>query len=138
MVGLSNLAEGRSLTDTLINGFGAMNTFQASFADVNVKRSFFHLLIWNNVQNIGFSLRCVEEPGSPLQLQMLTTLPFILPQDVVWEFEVACNEIKRNFGDVAEELLVQFEDTCIGKFCINSPKSNIMLSIEFWKHAPSH
>ena len=42
MVGLSNLTEGRSLTDILINGFGAMNTFQASFADVNVKRSFFH------------------------------------------------------------------------------------------------
>ena len=42
----------------------------------------------------------------PVQLRMLTALRFFPSQLVVRELAAVCNDIKRNLGDDAEELLV--------------------------------
>ena len=88
--------------------------------------------MWKDVQNIELQVRYVKEPDFPLQLRMLTTLVFRLPQDVIQGFAAVCNE-RRNFGDVAEGLLAYFEHTYIDRFFLDTPIGNLMFSIIAWK-----
>lgn len=55
----------------------------------------------------------MKEPEFAFQQQMLTALVFRSTQDIIWGFAAVCYEIKRNFGNVAEEQLVYFEETCL-------------------------
>ena len=68
----------------------------------------------------------MEEPEIALQLRMLTALGFFPPQHVVREFAAVCNEVRRNLGDDAEELLVNFEDTGIGRFPFHASRDDPM------------
>ena len=133
MVAMGNLSNGRSPSDILIDfERGAISDIRANSANANVKGCFFHLRsnVWKHLQNIGLQVKYVEQPEFALQLRMLTALAFLPPQDVVRGFAAICNNIRRNFGDVTEQLLVYFEDTYIGRFCVDAPRVNPMLSIE--------
>ena len=135
MIAISNLTNGRFPTDILIDfKRGAINDIEAIFANANVKGCSFHCCsnVWKHVQNVGLQVRYVEEPGFALQLRMLTALAFLPPQDVVRGFVAVCIEIRRNFGNVAGELLAYFEDTYVGRFRLNAPRNNPILSIELW------
>ena len=83
--------------------------------------------VWKHIQNAGLQVRYVEEPEFSLQLWM-----FLLPQDVIQGFVAFWIEIKTNFGNVADGLLVYFVDTCVGKFCLNALRNNPIFSIELW------
>ena len=68
-----------------------------------------------------------------LQLRMLTSLAFFPPQDIVREFSAVSNENRKSFGNIAEELLVYFEDTYFGRFRLDAPRGNPVFLIELWK-----
>ena len=76
-------------------------------------------------------ISAMEEPEFDLQLKMLTALAFLPPQGVVRGFSAIFNKIKKNFGDVTEQLLFHFEDTYISRFCVDAPRGNPRFSIEF-------
>ena len=113
MIAISNLTNGRFSADILIDFERvAINAIEAVFANANVKGCFFHICsnVWKHVQNAGLQIRYAEEPGSALQLRMLTALAFLPPQDVVRGFVAVCIEIRTNFGNVTsihhEELVI--------------------------------
>ena len=72
----------------------------------------------NNHLNVGLQVRYVEEPEFALQLRMLTAVAFLPAQDVVRGFINVCIEIRTTFGNVSDDLLAYFEDTCVGKFVL--------------------
>ena len=135
MDAISNLTNGRAPDDILIDfERGALNAINEVFPDTNVKGCFFHLCsnVWKHVQAAGLQVRYLEEPEFALQLRMLTALAFLPPQNVTAGFVSVCNEIRRNFGDAAEELLAYFEDTYIGRFRVDAARGNPLFSIELW------
>ena len=61
--------------------------------------------VWKHGQNVGLQVRYVKKPEFSFQLR--TFLPL---QDVVRGFVAVCIEIRTNFGNAADELLVYFDD----------------------------
>ena len=110
---------------------GAINAIQANFATANIKVYFFQLCsnVWKHIQNIGLQVRYVEEPEFVPQLWMLTVLALLFTSR--W-FPAICNKIRRNIGNGSEELFIYFEDTYIGRICIDALRGNPIFSIELW------
>ena len=136
LITISNLTNGGLFAGILIDSErGAINAFQAAFTNANVNGCFFHLCfnVWKHVQNFELQLRYVEKPEFALQLRMLTALAFLLPQDVARGFVAVCNEIRTNFGNVANKLQAYFQNTYVGRFFrLNAPRNNPMFLIELW------
>ena len=123
MIAISNLTNGRFPTDISLSKQSLL---------MQTLRGAFSTFASMHVQNVRLQVRYLEEPEFAHQLRMLTALAFLPPQDVVRGFVTVCIEIRTNFGNVAEELLAYFEDTYVGRFRLNAPRSNPMLSIELW------
>ena len=61
---------------------------------------------------------------------MLATLAFLPSQNIGQVFAAICDRIRWNFGDVTEEMLVYFEGTYIGSFCVDAPRGDPLFSME--------
>lgn len=72
----------------------------------------------------------MEQSEFVLQLRMLATLAFLPSQNIGQVLAAICDRIRRNFGDVTEEMLVYFEGTYIGSFCVDAPRGDPLFSME--------
>ena len=112
----------------------AINAIRNVSPQTDISGCFFHLSsnLWKHIQRAGLQERYMNEPQLSLQLGMIAALAFLPPQDVVNSFDQLCVVIRNQYNEDADEVLDYFEDTYIGRFRRNAPRSPPLFPIELW------
>ena len=128
---VNNLSNGP--TDVLVHfERSAINAFQNQ--NIEVQGCFYHLSanIWKHTQHMGLSQRYNQEGKFALHIRMLQVLAFLPADDVIEGFEELVDTIRVLCDGVADDLLQYFEDTYIGRYRRNAPRSPPLFAINLW------
>ena len=101
-------------TDILVDfERAAINATERQIPLATVNGCFFHLSsnMWKHIQTFGLQGQYMNNDIFALHLRMIAALACAPPNDVIASFDMVADEIRLQYGDVADDILEYFEDT---------------------------